>query len=76
MPQTQASLRQTMFCRIFNHALVFDTEGSVNAFQRRCHQRQVRIDIPVIAVDGRGGLNLGGLGCVRAGSGHDARTAF
>ncbi|KAG2426778.1 hypothetical protein HXX76_012835 [Chlamydomonas incerta] len=56
------NLRQTLMNRIFANAMVFDTEDSVTAFQRRCEQRGLRIEVPVIAADGRGGLNLGGIG--------------
>ncbi|KAG2454306.1 hypothetical protein HYH02_001335 [Chlamydomonas schloesseri] len=58
----QATLRQTLLNRVFGHAMVFDTEANVTAFQRRCSERGLRIETPVIAVDGRGGLNLGGIG--------------
>lgn len=49
---------------VFGNAMVFERECHLMAFRNRCRIAGVRVEEQLIAVDGRGGYNLGDRGWV------------
>ncbi|GIL48724.1 hypothetical protein Vafri_5187, partial [Volvox africanus] len=63
----QGTLRQTMLNYVFGNAMVFEREEHIHAFRDRCRRVNIFPDVPLIAVDGKGGYNLGDKGSVSFG---------
>ncbi|GIL69462.1 hypothetical protein Vretifemale_391, partial [Volvox reticuliferus] len=63
----QGTLRQTMLNYVFGNAMVFEKEEHIHAFRDRCRRVNIFPDVPLIAVDGKGGYNLGDKGSVSFG---------
>ncbi|GFR46596.1 hypothetical protein Agub_g8198, partial [Astrephomene gubernaculifera] len=55
----QANLRQTMLNVLFQDLMVFETEAHIDAFKARCRAQNLPLETQLIAVDGRGALNIG-----------------
>ncbi|KXZ55725.1 hypothetical protein GPECTOR_2g1275 [Gonium pectorale] len=58
----QVTLRQSLWCRIFRDALVFEAGDHIEAFRDRCLSLGQTVCCKLIALDGSGGYNLSGLG--------------
>ncbi|EFJ51191.1 hypothetical protein VOLCADRAFT_88023 [Volvox carteri f. nagariensis] len=63
----QATLRQTMLNYVYGNAMVFEGEEHIMSFRDRCRRAGVAVEMPLIAVDGRGGYNLADRGSVSFG---------
>ncbi|KXZ54446.1 hypothetical protein GPECTOR_5g98 [Gonium pectorale] len=63
----EADLRQTMLNFALGDAMVFEGEEHIDAFKARCAAGGVNLDVKLIALDNRGGYNLGDPGDVSFG---------